>query len=55
MSPLKQRDTGNDPRSVTDKELRRQYQQEQVEQWRKQADEAHDRWMDVIDNPYGKD
>ncbi|RLK51418.1 hypothetical protein DFR31_1354 [Alkalispirillum mobile] len=55
MTKLNQRHTGQDPRSFTDKGLREAYTEEQVKQWREKADEAHDRWMDVIDNPYGKD
>ncbi|MDN5850591.1 MAG: hypothetical protein L0H63_13295 [Nitrococcus sp.] len=44
-----------DPRPVSDEQLRAEYSREQVERWRKQADDAHCDWFDVMDNQYGKD
>lgn len=44
-----------DPRPVSDDQLREEFSREQVEHWRKQADEAHCKWFDVMDNQYGKD
>lgn len=44
-----------DPRPVSDEPLREEFSREQVERWRKEADEAHCAWLDVIDNQYGRD
>lgn len=44
-----------DPRPVSDERLREEFSREQVEQWRREADEAHDEWFDVMNNQYGKD
>lgn len=44
-----------DPRPVSDDGLRAEYSREQVEAWRREADEHHDNWFSVLDNPYGKD
>lgn len=45
----------NDPRPVSDDELREEYSRDQVENWRRQADEHHANWFDVLNNRYGKD
>lgn len=44
-----------DPRPVSDEQLREEFSREQVERWRKQADDSHCEWFDVMDNQYGKD
>lgn len=46
---------GFDPRPVSDEQLREEFSREQVERWRKAADEAHHKWFDVMGNQYGKD
>lgn len=45
----------HDPRPVTDSELREEFTREQVEKWRRKADENHANWFSVMDNQYGKD
>ncbi len=44
-----------DPRPVTDSDLREEYTREQVEHWRRQADEHHTQWFSVMNNSYGRD
>ena len=44
-----------DPRPVSDEQLRAEFSREQVERWRRKADEAHCEWLDIMDNQYGKD
>ena len=44
-----------DPRPVSDAELREQVSREQVEDYRRHADKAHQNWFSVMNNPYGKD
>ena len=44
-----------DPRPVSDSRLREEYSKEDVERWRKEADEHHSNWFDVMNNSYGKD
>lgn len=46
---------GHDPRPVSDARLREEVSREEVENYRKQADEAHANWFSVMNNPYGKD
>jgi len=46
---------GHDPRPVSDDRLREEVTREQVERWRRQADESHSNWFSVMNNPYGKD
>lgn len=46
---------GHDPRPVSDARLREEVSREEVEGYRKQADEAHANWFSVMNNPYGKD
>lgn len=48
-------DNADDPRSVSDDELREEFTREEVEAWRKEADKAHANWFSVMNNPYGKD
>ncbi|WP_200258079.1 hypothetical protein [Halorhodospira neutriphila] len=45
----------NDPRPVSDHRVRAHYSREQVQQWRDAAGEHHQRWFEVMNNPYGKD
>ena len=45
----------NDPRPVSDRELREHYSREDVERWREEADSNHSEWFDVMNNRYGKD
>jgi hypothetical protein len=45
----------DDPRPVTDGDLREEFSREEVEQWRREADEHHSRWFTVLNNAYGKD
>lgn len=44
-----------DPRPVSDEQLREEFSREQVERWRREADQAHCEWFDIMDNQYGKD
>lgn len=44
-----------DPRPFSDARLREEYSREDVERWRKEADESHANWFDVMNNDYGKD
>lgn len=46
---------GDDPRPVSDDELRQEFSREEVEAWRKKADKSHANWFSVMNNPYGKD
>ena len=46
---------GHDPRPVSDARLREEVSREEVEGYRKRADEAHANWFSVMNNPYGKD
>ncbi len=48
-------DCADDPRSVSDDELREEFSREEVEAWRKKADKSHANWFSVMNNPYGKD
>ena len=50
-----QTDSGHDPRPVSDARLREEVSREEVEDYRRQADEAHVNWFSVMNNPYGKD
>ena len=45
----------HDPRPVSDARLREDVSREEVEDYRKRADEAHANWFSVMNNPYGKD
>ncbi|PWG61958.1 hypothetical protein [Sediminicurvatus halobius] len=45
----------HDPRPVSDDRLREEVTREQVERWRREADESHSNWFSVMNNPYGKD
>lgn len=45
----------DDPRSVSDKQLREQYSKEEVQSWRDSAKDKHRAWIDVLKNNYGKD
>ena len=47
--------SADDPRSVSDDELREEFSREEVEAWRKKADQSHANWFSVMNNPYGKD
>ncbi len=51
----KPRGNDNDPRPVSDRELREHYSREEVERWREEADSSHAEWFDVMNNRYGKD
>lgn len=55
---MSQRPTGvtsdYDPRSVSDQKLRAEHSRKQVERWRDQAQAQHRRWLDVMNNGYGK-
>lgn len=53
--PSKPEEQEFDPRPVSDEQLREEYSREQVERWRTNADKSHCEWLDVMDNPYGKD
>ncbi len=44
-----------DPRPVSDAQLREEVSREEVEGYRRRADEAHQNWFSVMNNPYGKD
>ncbi len=44
-----------DPRPVSDAELREEVSREEVEGYRRKADQAHQNWFSVMNNPYGKD
>ncbi|WP_193222243.1 hypothetical protein [Alkalilimnicola sp. S0819] len=44
-----------DPRPVTDAEGREKHSREQVQKWREEAQQAHNAWMDVMNNRYGQD
>ncbi len=44
-----------DPRPVSDGQLREEVSREEVEGYRRKADEAHQNWFSVMNNPYGKD
>lgn len=44
-----------DPRPVSDAQLREEVSREEVEGYRDAADEAHQNWFSVMNNPYGKD
>jgi len=44
-----------DPRPVSDAELRDEYTREEVERWRREADEHHTQWFSVMENDYGRD
>ncbi|WP_181919200.1 hypothetical protein [Alkalilimnicola ehrlichii] len=44
----------HDPRSVSDEELREEYSREEVQKWRDDAQSQHERWLDVMNNEYGK-
>ncbi len=46
---------GDDPRPVSDVQLRKEVSRETVEGYRREADEAHQNWFSVMNNPYGKD
>lgn len=50
-----QDEAGHDPRPVSDDRLREEVTREQVERWRREADESHSNWFSVMNNPYGKD
>lgn len=45
----------DDPRPVTDGDLRDEFTREEVERWRREADEQHNNWFSVLNNAYGKD
>ncbi len=53
--PKSREDNTVDPRSVTDKRILEEYSREEVEAWRREAVERHQRWMEVMHNQYGKD
>lgn len=53
--PMKTLDTQDDPRAVSDHKLREEHSREEVEKWREEAQLQHQRWMDVMKNPYGKE
>ncbi len=55
MSEHSHRRNDHDPRPVSDHRVREQYSREEVEQWRRTADESHRNWFDVMNNPYGKE
>lgn len=44
-----------DPRPVSDHRVREQVSREDVERWREEANTSHRGWIDVMNNPYGKD
>jgi len=44
-----------DPRPVSDGELREQVSREEVEGYKRKADQSHANWFSVMNNPYGKD
>lgn len=50
-----QKQEDHDPRPFSDARLREEYSREEVERWRKEADEHHSNWFDVMNNDYGKD
>lgn len=50
-----QDEAGHDPRPVSDDRLREEVTREQVERWRREADESHSNWFSVMNNPYGRD
>ncbi len=49
--PLKQDD---DPRAISDRQLREDHSREEVQKWREEAAAHHARWMEVMKNDYGK-
>lgn len=49
------KEKGYDPRPVSDHRVREEFDRSQVERWREEADESHRNWIDVMNNPYGKD
>ncbi|HKJ95759.1 MAG TPA: hypothetical protein VKA32_09040 [Gammaproteobacteria bacterium] len=51
----KDTDETHDPRPVTDSDLREEYSRDEVETWRREADENHSNWFSVLNNQYGKD
>lgn len=48
-------DSAYDPRPVSDAQLREEVSREEVEGYRRKADQAHKNWFSVMNNPYGKD
>lgn len=44
-----------DPRAVSDDKTRAEHSREEVERWREEAQAQHERWLEVMNNSYGKD
>lgn len=43
-----------DPRAVSDGKLRGEHSREEVERWRDVAEAQHQRWLEVMNNSYGR-
>ncbi len=48
-------DSDYDPRSISDDKLREEHSREEVARWREEAQAQHRRWLEVMNNRYGKD
>lgn len=55
MSEEPKREHDTDPRSLSDDKVREQHTREEVERWRDEAQAQHERWLEVMNNAYGKD
>lgn len=48
-------DHADDPRPLSDHKTREEHSAEEIRKWREDAQNQHDRWMDVMKNRYGKE
>ncbi len=50
-----QAQTDDEPRALSDHQVRDKHSREQVQRWREEAARYHQRWFRVMNNPYGRD
>lgn len=47
--------TDDEPRAFSDQEVRQRHSREVIRAWREEALRHHQRWFQVMNNPYGRD